>query len=192
MATKTTGTEPGNEGSKEMSDAAGKDGGTAGVGTPGEPQGAPVGAGGNGGGEPTGVQPTPLPERPDDPDEGKTFDAAYVKKLREEAAERRKAVEAAEEKAAKAEARARDLFITAHTSKILADPEDLLAFDPEADLYEDGELSEEKVVAAANALKERKPHLAARTFGGDSGAGPRGKEPENKRSFHDILKEAAK
>lgn len=140
-------------------------------------------------GAPGDTSPNPLPEREDDE---KTYDAAYVKKLREEAADRRKATEAAEERAKKAEERARDLFIVAHTKKILADPEDLLAFDPEADLYdEDGELSEEKVVAAATALTERKKHLAARTFGGDSGAGPRGKEPENKRSFNDILKDAA-
>jgi hypothetical protein len=126
-------------------------------------------------------------------DKDKTFDYSYVEKLRRENAAKRK--EADEAKAAlEAE---REAFrqerttaaVTRIAGEILADPADLLLHNPEADIYaEDGTPDIEKIRTAAHALREAKPYLASRTFGGDIGMGNRGKEQSNVRSMDDMLR----
>lgn len=83
-----------------------------------------------------------------------TYDAAYVAKLRQEAAESR-----VKAKRADALARQATRAITAHDGRLI-DPDDL-AFTDEF-LDDDGLVNSDRVVAAIESLIERKPHLAAR------------------------------
>lgn len=123
--------------------------------------------------------------------EPEVFDAAYVEKLRTENAERRAAAKAAEAKALKAQQRVNAIVVERAASSVLADANDLLLNNPDADIYDEaGEVDEEKVKAAAEALLESKPYLAARQFGGDIGAGPRGKDKQA-FSFSNWLQQAA-
>lgn len=120
--------------------------------------------------------------------EPKTFDEAYVNKLREENAEQRTKAKEASEKAQKAAERLAHLTIRDSVQDVLADPTDLLTLVPGADVYnEDGEVDPAKAQAVAEALVERKPYLAARKFGGDVGQGQRGTVEPPARSFHDML-----
>ncbi|HEX9993820.1 MAG TPA: hypothetical protein VGB14_12905 [Acidimicrobiales bacterium] len=116
-------------------------------------------------------QPTdPTPGAPeadaDPPEDADTFPRSYVERLRAEAADRRTAARDAE---ARAEALTRRL-LTAEVARavdgVLADGDDLTAHVPAAELVgEDGLPDAERIRAAAEALAERKPHLAARRFG---------------------------
>lgn len=122
-----------------------------------------------------------------EPEEGQTFDAAYVTRLRQEAAERRVAARTAEESlavAAGALEALRDrllaLEVASATAGVLADPSDLLTFVSASDLADDdGNPDAEKIKSAASALVERKSHLAPRLGPtGDVDQGARAPGPE--------------
>jgi hypothetical protein len=102
-------------------------------------------------------------------DDGQTFPAEYVQKLRKESAGYRDRAKAAE---AGLDATQRELFNArvAATGK-LADAEDL-PYD--AELLAD----EDKLIAAIDELIKRKPHLAARKVSGSVGQGVTGKREE--------------
>lgn len=122
--------------------------------------------------------------------EPKTYDEKYVQELRKENAARRTALEAQREESGNI---IRDLIIERETRALLADPNDLLLNNPDADIYdEDGRPDPDKIVAQAQALTRNKPHLAARAFGGDIGFGPRGKEVTQTRDFATMLRDAAR
>jgi hypothetical protein len=117
-------------------------------------------------------------------EEPKTFDEAYVSKLRDEAAKHRR------EKKALAD-RLLDTTVAAAAAD-LADPADLLVYVDRADLLgEDGLPDTERIVAAQNDLLARKPHLRSRQPRGDIDQGGRGQEVES-FSFNDWLKAAAR
>ncbi|MBS45604.1 MAG: hypothetical protein CMH83_21020 [Nocardioides sp.] len=103
------------------------------------------------------------PGEPSGTDQAETFSREYVEKLRSENAEQRTKAKRAED----AETRLRDLAVAAAVRGILTDPTDLGWSDEYAD--EDGWPDAEKITAAAEALVERKPHLARPS--GDVGQG---------------------
>ena len=120
-----------------------------------------------------------------DSGEQETFDKAYVEKLRRENAAKRKEKEEIE---AKFKTKIRDMLIKQEAGQILADPDDLLLYNPDLDIWtEDGEANAEIIRQAAHKLREEKPHLAARQFGQDIGAGNRGKETKQVRDINDML-----
>lgn len=95
--------------------------------------------------------------------EPKTYDEAYVKNLRDEAAANRVKAKRAED----AETRLRDLAIAQAVQGILTDPTDLGWADEYAD--ENGWPDADKIKAAAEELIGRKPHLGRPS--GDIGQG---------------------
>lgn len=105
-----------------------------------------------------------------DPEDGQTFDAAYVKKLRAEAAEHRKARREAEEARDKLAGELTDLHRAADEQKladrladVLADPGDLLVYVDRDELTgDDGRLDLDAAEGKARELIEAKTHLAAR------------------------------
>lgn len=98
------------------------------------------------------------------------FDAAYVSKLRQEAADNRV-------KAKRADDLARQVVrAMARADGRLIDADDL-AFDV-AFIDDDGMVDSDRVVTAIDALVERKPHLAARRPDGPIPQGAR-PEPDN-------------
>jgi hypothetical protein len=109
-------------------------------------------------------EPSPSPET-----EPETYDEKYVERLRREnAAERAKAKERQD--------KLNRVTIAQGASK-LANHEDLLLHNPDADIYDDaGDVDTTKLAEAVDELLEEKPYLAARKFGGDVGQGNRGKE----------------
>jgi hypothetical protein len=98
--------------------------------------------------------------------EPKVYDEAYVQNLRDEAASHR--VKA--KRAADAEIRLHELAIHQAVSGILVSPDDLNWSDEYTD--EHGWPDEAKIIAAAEELVARKPHLAR--VRGDVGQGQRG------------------
>lgn len=132
---------------------------------------------------PTGEDETP--ETP--PGEDGRFDAAYVQRLREEAAARRvearTATEAATATTTAMEAlrgRLLALEVAQATAGILADSSDLLAHVDVAELADEhGNPDPAKIKAAAEALVARKSHLAPRpSVSGDVDQGARAPSPE--------------
>lgn len=124
------------------------------------------------------------------PEEPKTFDAEYVKSLRDEAAKHRNEKKASEEKAQALSQRLLDQMVKSSCTE-LADPGDLLAWVAKEDLLgEDGLPDEEKILAAQSDLLERKPHLRTRDARGDIDQGGRGGEVDS-FSFNDWLKSHA-
>ncbi len=123
-----------------------------------------------------------------EPTEGQTFDASYVTRLRQEAAERRVAARTAGEESLAVAAgalealrgRLLNLEIEAATAGVLADPTDLLTFVNAADLADDdGNPDAGKIKTAAAELASRKPHLAPRLAPtGDVDQGARAPGPE--------------
>lgn len=120
------------------------------------------------------VQEAPTPDADGPEEEPATFDAEYVRKLRSEAAQRRREVKEAEERltaqgAELAELRAWRLersIVDGNTTPMgvpqLADPSDLLAYTDAATLVDEaGKADPERIKAAIAALIERKPHLRA-------------------------------
>lgn len=123
---------------------------------------------------------TTAPEAPEE--EPATYDAAYVRKLRSEAATRRREVKEAEERLTAKEAELDELrawrlersIVDANVPPMgmpqLADPSDLLAYTDAAILVDDaGKADPERIKAAIAALLERKPHLRA-GYGRQGGA----------------------
>lgn len=129
----------------------------------------PVGDGGDFG-EPSGGE------------QGKTYDEAYVKQLRDEAAANRVKAKRAED----AEKRLRDLAVTQAVQGILTDPTDLGWADEYAD--EDGWPDADKIKAAAESLVDRKPHLGRPS--GDVGQG-RHSEQDDTVSLTGLLRAGA-
>lgn len=130
-----------------------------------------------------------VPTEQESVQEPEVFDAAYVENLRQEAAKHRTEAKAAKAEAKKAKARVDAIIIEKETQSILADSNDLLLNDPNADIYDEaGDVDPAKVKAAAEALLERKPYLAGRKFGGDVGMGNRGPAVEPAFSFAEFLR----
>lgn len=113
---------------------------------------------------------------------GKTYDAAYVAKLREEAAVHRVRAKRAED----AEAKLRELAIAAAARDVLTDASDLPWSDTMAD--EDGWPDAAKITAAARELTERKPHLGRPV--GDVGQG-RHSDPDDQVNLAGLLRAGA-
>lgn len=114
-------------------------------------------------------------------DQAELFDAEYVSKLRNEAAEHRV-------KAKRSDDLARQLVrALAKADGRLIDADDL-AYDS-AYLDDDGLVDVDKVTAAIDALVERKPHLAAQR---PTSTLPQGARPEPDRvDLHGILRSNA-
>lgn len=125
--------------------------------------------------------------------EPKWYDESYVKALREEAAAKRVKLNAMEaEKDALTNKLVR-MAVKNVTKGILADPEDLFTFNPDADLLDDdGMPSDEKIEALAKELATKKPHLASRIVDSDIGQGFRGDPPKPTRTLLDIVQAAAR
>ena len=88
-----------------------------------------------------------------------TFSKEYVQQLRAEAAEARTKAKRVET----LEARLLEANIIQVATGVLADPWDLLLHAPRAELVDDGGLPDaDKIKDAAQALVQRKPHLADR------------------------------
>lgn len=100
------------------------------------------------------VEPTETTNPEERPTEPKTYDEAYVAKLREEAATHRVRAKRAED----AETRLRTLAVEQAARGVMADPADL-TWDAETMTDEDGWPDVEKITAAATDLVERRPHL---------------------------------
>lgn len=124
--------------------------------------------------------PTPATEAPEA--EPATFTPEYVRGLRREASERRRAAKEAEERVAAQETELAELrawrldraIVDANVGTMgmqrLADPSDLMTFTDRAELVDDaGQPDPARISAAIEALIKRKPHLAA-GFGRMGGA----------------------
>lgn len=105
-----------------------------------------------------------------EPEDGQTFDAAYVRKLRAEAAEHRKARREAEEARTKLAEELDSIHRAAderdladRLADVLADPRDLLVYVERDELTDDdGRIDLDAAEAKARELIEDKTHLAAR------------------------------
>lgn len=135
--------------------------------------------------EPTNDEGVTTNPETNDSGEPESFDKAYVEKLRRENAAKRKEKDEVE---AKYKARIRDMLIKSEAGPILADPNDLLLHNPELDIWdEEGNAVADRIREAAHELRKAKPHLAAKQFGQDIGAGNRGEDKPTVRSFQDML-----
>lgn len=143
--------------------------------TTGETSAPPV-ADGGAPGEPSGTAEGGQQEEP------KTYDEAYVKNLRDEAAANRVKAKRTDD----AESRLRTLATAEATRGILTDPTDLAWSDDYAD--EDGWPDHDKIRAAAEELVGKKPHLARPS--GDIGQGRHG-EPDESVSLSGLLRAGA-
>ncbi|WP_299051584.1 hypothetical protein [uncultured Nocardioides sp.] len=123
-------------------------------------------------------EPTGGPEGQDEPTEpgegeqepqGDTFPRSYVEKIRKESQNYRDRAKRGET----ALSRLTVSTVREATSGILVDPTDL-TYDEESMSDEDGFPDPEKIKEAAEALIERKPHLAPRRPRGDIGQGNQG------------------
>lgn len=146
-----------------------------------------------------GDAPASPPPAPSDPPEShagndggapKTYDEAYVKQLRDEAADRRTKAKEADERARTLATKLLESTV-AGTCKDLADADDLLVHcAPEDLLDEEGLPDYGKILLAEADLIKRKPHLKSRAPLGDIDQGVRG-VPVDNFSFNDWLKNAA-
>jgi hypothetical protein len=131
-----------------------------------------------------------------EPNDDGTFDADYVKRLRDENAARRTAAKEADDRAAAAGERADRLLAALWdarraqaTADVLADPTDL---DGTVEMLDDdGVPDPDRIKAAAEALVEAKPHLAARKVVGDVGQGARGKPTPEPFDLSAVIRERA-
>ena len=116
------------------------------------------------------TDPNPEPDNEPEPEDGQTFGADYVKKLRAEAAEHRKARREAEsrieELTGQLHERDRaddDRALSERLADVLADPDDLYRFVDRAEIEDDdGRIDLDTAEAKAKELAEDKSHLAAR------------------------------
>ena len=135
--------------------------------------------------EPTNDEAVDTNPETTDSGEPETFDKAYVEKLRRENAAKRKEKEELENKF---KLKIRDMVIKSEAGQILADPNDLLIYNPDLDVFdEEGNVVADRIREAAHELRQSKPHLAARQFGQDIGTGNRGKETKPLRDINDML-----
>lgn len=149
--------------------------------------------------------PTTAPEAPEE--EPAQYDAAYVRKLRREAADRRREAKEATERVAAQEAELAEhrawrldrAIVDANVGTMglprLADPSDLMTFTDRAELVDDaGQPDPARISAAIEALIARKPHLAAGfgRMGGawDGAAG--GSNPVPQPSLGELVGRAAR
>jgi hypothetical protein len=149
------------------------------------PEGPPQDAPEEPGQDPGGAGPEQqedLPEAPGEDDQ--TFDAKYVRELRQEAAANRV-------RADRASTRLLELSLSTYGAA-LADPADLLVYEDQATILgEDGLVDADKVQERVADLLRRKPHLAKPVYTQDIGQGPRGRGEDGQRSFTDLLRAAA-
>jgi hypothetical protein len=114
-----------------------------------------------------------VPDAPDTSDDAPADETAEatpdeeggeLAKLRAEAARRRVEAREATERADELARRLTAAVVAAEAGSLLADPEDLARFTDEPLTDDDGYPDPAKVRAAAEALAEARPHLAARRF----------------------------
>jgi len=135
---------------------------------------------------------TPAPD-----DHPQTFDADYVRKLRDEAAGHRTARRELEQRVEQLQAQVDgyrqqdfDRTITELADGRLADPRDLLAHVDRDELTtDDGDPDPERVTAAIDQLLDDRPHLRASRPRGDADGGSRGTPATRSPSFGDVLRE---
>lgn len=153
---------------------------------------------------PAAPDPTTTAEEPEG--EPATFTPEYVRGLRREAAERRRAAKEAEERVAAQDAELSELRAWRLERTIadvsgslgmpsLADPSDLLTYTDAATLVDDdGKADRAKIKAAIDALLERKPHLRAGhgTLGGAWGGSEGGRNPTPSPSLGELVGRAAR
>jgi hypothetical protein len=148
----------------------------------------------------TTTDPPPDPDLPEVPEplEGGVYPAEIVQGLRHEAADKRRKARDADTRAEAAEAKAGVLterLLTASLARHapgLADPSDLLAHVPVAELVDEAGLPDPaKIVLATQALLVKKPHLASRRPTGAIDQGARTTPPEQV-DFADILRGAVR
>lgn len=145
-----------------------------------------------------GVSPIDPPNPPDPPesasgdagDDGKVYTAEDVKKLKDEAAQRRIKSNELEKKNVAITQRLLDREVSS-TCVNLQDPSDLFAFVKAEDLMgEDGLPDEHKILQAEDDLLKLKPHLRSRKPRSTLEQGPRG-DDQGSFSFNDWIKNAA-
>lgn len=130
-------------------------------------------------------------EAPEVPETPEPLGEKEAKQLRAESAERRVQNTALQEKVDAQAARLLDATIKSATEGVLADPSDLLIFVEKDELLDDdGFPDAEKVKAAAEALVEKKSHLAPRRAI-DIGQGPRGVPAPETHTFADWIRSNA-
>lgn len=124
-------------------------------------------------GGPEGQKDAPKPGEDEQEPQGDTFPRSYVEKIRKENQNYRDRAKKGET----ALSRLTDSTVREATNGILVDPTDL-TYDEESMSDEDGFPDPEKIKEAAEALIERKPHLAPRRPRGDIGQGRQRQEEE--------------
>jgi hypothetical protein len=109
----------------------------------------------------TGTNPDPTTGTgADDIDDSKTYDAGYVRKLRDEAAQHRQRATTAEAQLDELKNFRLTAMLKEHAGPILADPGDLSVFGKLDDIYDDeGRPDAEKIKTVAEGLVNEKPHL---------------------------------
>lgn len=140
------------------------------------------------------------PAEPTEPEAG-PFDAAYVARLRSEAAENRRERRAVTEtltavQAELAELRAANLTaaIRAAATGLLADPDDLEVYVDRAELADEaGRPEPAKITAAIEDLLRRKPHLGPRPSAGNGDGGIRSTRIDREEvGIGSLLRKAAR
>lgn len=144
---------------------------------------------------PDATQPASEPDSASQSTQGSdelTFDAEYVRGLRNEARRHRTALREAEQQRDALQARL-DVLDRAHVERLAAermhDPSDLLDRTDLADLRaEDGTINEAAVREQVDALVQHRPHLARPPAGFDGGIRGTTQEPPPPPSFGEALK----
>ena len=141
----------------------------------------------------------PTTEPTDEPiEDGQTFDANYVRRLREEAAEHRRARREAEAQVETLTAEITEMrvveddrAVTERLADVLADPDDLWSFVDRTEVTnEDGRVDLDAVEQRARDLTEQKRHLAkpARPVSADQGI--RGQHVTPAPTWSDVLQQS--
>jgi hypothetical protein len=118
-------------------------------------------------GETVEAEPSPVDDADDD---AKTYDAKYVKRLREEAQRFRQKANDADAELGELRSYRLGHVLQETLGNVLSDPTDVLAFTPEADLTTNGKPDPEKIMAAATELAAKRPHLRQSVGSVDGGA----------------------
>jgi hypothetical protein len=127
-------------------------------------------------------------------EEGKTFDAGYVRKLRDEAAQHRREKVALESEVEELRQYRTNRVLADATAGILNDPTDLTTFGRLDQCRDEaGMIDAGRVAEAAKALRKERPYLGPKHGDGDQGA--RGKSAgaqSHVAALSDLLRGAAK
>jgi hypothetical protein len=127
-------------------------------------------------------------------EDGKTFDAGYVRKLRDEAAQYRREKVTLESEVEELRQYRLNRVVGDATAGVLRDPNDLTVYGRLDECFDqDGKLDPERVAEAAKALRKERPYLGPKHGDGDQGA--RGKSvgaQSHVEALSDLLRGAAK